>query len=143
MCARAGKEKRDFKKDGWLVKVQEERLTVFGAAWYQLHHATIRYGIKRFHAVNWFGKLRNCAFRSEYKKNEGIECGDCDELAVKDVYVGRDFLVSSLGSRGYRKFEYRDRFEKNGNPNFASDIAAGGTLKKRERSVDGEVVYHG
>jgi hypothetical protein len=32
------------------VKVKVERKTVFGTAWYQLNHSTIRTNVKRTHA---------------------------------------------------------------------------------------------
>jgi hypothetical protein len=48
-----GREVRGFAKDGYLVKVHGKRETVFGTAYYQLNHATIRYGIRRFHVVTW------------------------------------------------------------------------------------------
>jgi hypothetical protein len=60
---------QNFLKDGYVVKVLGKRKTVFGTAWYQLHHATIRLGIKRFQSVTWFGnmgyrKLRGCEIES-------------------------------------------------------------------------------
>lgn len=63
---------RGFAKDGCLVKVHDRRETVFGTAHYQLNHATIRLGIRRFQVVMWFGTL-------SYRKFE------CTPLESQDV----------------------------------------------------------
>ena len=65
-----GREVRGFEKDGYLVKVHESRKTVFGTAHYQLNHATIRVGIKRFQSVTWFGSVAYRKFKSAKVKNE-------------------------------------------------------------------------
>jgi hypothetical protein len=56
-----GREVRGFEKDGYIVKVMGERKTIFGTAWYQLNHSTIRTNVKRPHACTWFGV---CSYRS-------------------------------------------------------------------------------
>jgi hypothetical protein len=39
-----GRTRRFYQKDNYLAKVKDERITVFGAAWYQLNHSGIRLG---------------------------------------------------------------------------------------------------
>jgi len=50
-----GREVREYENDRYLVKCFEKRKTVIGTAFYQLNHASLRVGIKRFHVVTWFG----------------------------------------------------------------------------------------
>lgn len=47
-------------KDGIYVKVKGRRKTVFGTAWYQLNHSSIKRGVKRFHVAVWWGV---CSYR--------------------------------------------------------------------------------
>jgi len=69
---------QEFLKDGYYVKVMDKRKTVFGTAWYQLNHATIRLGIKRFHVVTWFGI---CGYRNfkGVKHFSEVPCPVCSE----------------------------------------------------------------
>ena len=39
-----GRTRRSYQKDNYLVKVMDERITVFGTAWYQLNHSGINVG---------------------------------------------------------------------------------------------------
>jgi len=50
-----GRTRRAFEKDGYIVKVLGKRKTVFGTAWYQLNHASVRVGGKRSSVATWFG----------------------------------------------------------------------------------------
>jgi hypothetical protein len=52
-----------YEKDGMIVKVMGERVTVFGTAWYQLNHASYRKKegkAKRHVVATWFGL---CSYR--------------------------------------------------------------------------------
>ena len=65
-----------FNEDGYYVKVLRARKTVFGTAFYQLNHATIKLGIKRFHAVTWFGVCGNRKYKSQKSVSEHV-CPVC------------------------------------------------------------------
>jgi len=103
-----GREVRGYARDGYLVKVLAERKTVFGTAWYQLNHSTIRTNVKRPHACTWFGV---CSYRKlkvtvEYKKSV---CPICQHELVEHLYCGRkpDVLAvfsSDRSSCGKREF---------------------------------------
>ena len=89
-----------FLKDGYYVKVLGKRETVFGTAHYQLNHATIRIGIKRFHAVTWFGSCGNRKFKSEELKSEA-SCPVCGGEMVRAVYVGKRHLIKDVAHPDY------------------------------------------
>lgn len=55
-----GRTRREFLKDGYIVKVLGKRKTVGGTAWYQLNHSSYRVGAKRSNVATWFG---NCSYR--------------------------------------------------------------------------------
>ena len=44
--------------DGYIVKVLGSRKTIFGTAWYQLNHASVKKGVSRFHVATWFARAR-------------------------------------------------------------------------------------
>lgn len=50
-----GREVREYENDKYIVKCFEKRKTVIGTAFYQLNHASLRVGIRRFHVATWFG----------------------------------------------------------------------------------------
>jgi len=55
-----GRTRREFVKDGFIVKVLGERTTVGGTAWYQLNHSSYRVGVERSNVATWFGC---CSYR--------------------------------------------------------------------------------
>ena len=59
-----GRQVRGYAKDGWIVKVEPPRETVFGTAFYLLNHVSVKVGLRRFHAVRWFGLLGNRVFKA-------------------------------------------------------------------------------
>ena len=112
-----GREVRGYTKDGILVKVLASRDTVFGTAFYQLHHATIRIGIKRFHAVTWFGVCGNRKFKSKELVAE-VTCPACGGEMVRAVYVGSRHIVKDVGHADYVPWFVVDEFGEDGEPNF-------------------------
>lgn len=48
-----GRTRRCYEKDGYIVKVLAKRKSIFGTAWYQLNHASVKRGVKRFHVATW------------------------------------------------------------------------------------------
>jgi hypothetical protein len=111
-----------FLKDRYYVKVLPERKTVLGTAWYQLHHATIRLGIKRFQAVTWFGVCSCRKFKGESVEAENV-CPACGDEMVKSHYVGKRYIVKDVGSPDYVPLFVDDEFDEDGKPNY---VDAGG-----------------
>ena len=94
-----GRTRRCFEKDGYIVKVLGKRKTVFGTAWYQLNHASVKPGVERFHAATWFG---TCSYRRlKLKKGDRIKrdvCPICGSDLLRVRYVG-------LGNPAYESSE--------------------------------------
>ena len=82
-----GRTRREYKKDGYIVKVFGKRKTVFGTAWYQLNHASIKKNTTRFHVATWFGacSYRKLKVTAELKKRV---CPICQHDIVKLRYFG-------------------------------------------------------
>jgi hypothetical protein len=95
-----GREVRGFAKDGYLVKVLPERKTVFGTAFYQLNHATVRLGIKRFHCLTWFGSCAKRMFKSAVVKVQ-ISCPVCEDEMVRCMHMGSRHIVKDIGHADY------------------------------------------
>jgi len=112
-----GREVRGYEKDGYIVKVFDERKTVFGTAHYQLNHATIRIGIRRFHVVTWHGICSYRKFKSEKVMVE-VSCPACSSEMVRSVYVGKRHIVKDVGDAGYVPLFVDDEFDENGEPNY-------------------------
>jgi len=87
--------------DGVYVKVKGKRKSVFGTAWYQLHHATIRTDKKRFHVARWFGvcsyrKLKvSKELRVEWNRLHRSKCPICGSDLVRHEYCGRNLDIIS------------------------------------------------
>ena len=95
--------RQEFKKDGYIVRVLGERKTVFGTAFYQLHHSTLRLGIKRFHTVTWMGRCAYNNFKSEGLKPEAeVKCPVCSGEMVKCFYVGERRIAKDVGDVDYK-----------------------------------------
>jgi len=106
-----------FQSDGYFVKVFPQRKTVFGTAFYQLNHATIRVGVKRFHSVTWFGCCGNRKFKSVNLDAE-VLCPACKAVMVRSVYVGMRYIVKDVGHVDYVPWFVDDEFAENGQPNY-------------------------
>jgi len=107
---------QNFLKDSWLVKVLGERESVYHTAWYQLHHSSIKKGVKRFRVATWFGV---CSYRKlkvtvEYRKSV---CPICRHDLAEHVYFGnnRDVLAVFRSDRGScRKRDFYADYEEDG-----------------------------
>ena len=89
-----GREVRGFEKDGYIVKVMGERKTIFGTAWYQLNHSTIRTNVKRPHACTWFGVCSYRKLKVKVEKRNSL-CPICGEELVKLHYFGDRRIVKN------------------------------------------------
>jgi len=95
--------RQEFKKDGYIVKVLPKRKTVFGTAWYQLHHSTVRLGIKRFHVVTWFGRCGYNNFKSAgLKPKSEVTCFICGGEMTKHFYMGNRRIPKNVGDVDYK-----------------------------------------
>ena len=120
-----GREVRGFRKDGIIVKVFDEReksyysdkRNIFGSAFYQLNHSTVRVGIKRFHAVTWFGVCGNRKYASPKVESE-VTCPACGDVMVRSFYVGKHPFVKNVADPHYEAISLRNEFGENGEPNF-------------------------
>ena len=112
-----GRGVRGFAENGYLVKVHDKRKTVFGTAHYQLNHATIKYGIKRFHVVTWFGSVSYRMFKGVKLKSEKV-CPVCQEEMHKCAYVGKQHIVKDVGDPDYVPLFADDEFNDVGEPNY-------------------------
>jgi len=93
-----GRTRREYEKDGYIVKVLGERITVGGTAWYQLNHATLKKDSSRFHVYTWFGccSYRKLKVTAEYKKNV---CPICHSELKRHQYRGKkEFVVAYFSS---------------------------------------------
>jgi len=106
-----------FEKDKYFVKVFPKRKTVFGTAFYQLNHATIRLGVVRFHVVTWFGSCGNRKFKSVNVVSE-VKCPVCKSVMVRSVYMGKRHIVKDIGHVDYVPWFVDDEFDENGSPNY-------------------------
>jgi len=108
-----GREVRGFAKDGYLVKVMDKRETIFGTAFYQLNHSTIRVGVKRFHVVTWGGCCAYNNFKGDRVKVEAKpKCFVCgNEEMVRCIYVGTRHIPKNLGHANYVPWFHGHRSE--------------------------------
>lgn len=71
-----GRQVRGYEKDGWIVKVEPPRITIFGTAFYLLNHVSVNVGLKRFQTLRWFGLLGNRVFKG-IKGKRDVGCPVC------------------------------------------------------------------
>lgn len=118
-----GREVREYANDKYLVKVFEKRKTVIGTAFYQLNHATIRVGIKRFHVATWFGV---CGYsKMKGKKAKAVAtCPACHSEMVKKIHWGKRVIVKDIGDPEYLEWFVDDEFDGSGLPNYV-DVGGG------------------
>jgi hypothetical protein len=114
---------RAFEKDGIIVKVHGKRKTIFGTAFYELNHATVRVGLKRSHVVTWFGLVSNRKFRSEPSMSKSV-CPACDEEMHRGFYVGKEYFAKNVGDPLYRPWIAVDPFDEDGKPNTVDAVGS-------------------
>lgn len=114
-----GVTRRAYDKDGFIVKVKEERKTVGGTVWYQLSHASLKRGAKKHIVANWFGvcgrnKLKIPKGALPQKENL---CKICGEPLYHGHYHGnlREYLAI-LDAMGIRRSDgvIADMYDENG-----------------------------
>jgi hypothetical protein len=95
-----------FEKDGYIVKVMGERKTIFGTAWYQLNHSTIRTNVKRPHACTWFGVCSYRKLKVTVEMRKAV-CPICQHDLVEHSYHGN--MAHILAFFGSDRGSYRLR----------------------------------
>lgn len=107
-----GRTRRAFNNDGYIVKVLPKRKTVFGTAWYQLHHSSVKKGSVRAHVATWFGvcSYRKLHFKGEMKKDV---CPICQHDLIGIRYFGSKSFNKDGESAGYQRDSFED-FEEDG-----------------------------
>ena len=110
-----------YESDGCIVKVLARRKTVFGTAFYQLNHATVRLGVKRFHTFTWFGSCGNRKFASD-KAMAKVVCPACGDEYERDFYIGKEPFVKNVGHPNYKAVFLRPEFDENGKSNYMGSV---------------------
>jgi len=97
-----GREVRGFAKDGYLVKVHEERETVHGSAWYFLTHVTVKRSfLRRWHAWSYWGECANRKYSATVPLSED-KCWECGEEMGDFYYDGKEPIVTDVGDVEYK-----------------------------------------
>lgn len=117
-----GKEVRGFETDGYIVKVLGERKTVFGTAWYQLNHSTIRTNVKRPHACTWFGVCSYRKLKVKAEKRKSL-CPICGEELVKVHYLGGKCIVKDKTSSNFVGSFVDDLSDSDGSPIWVEAVS--------------------
>ena len=101
---------QNFLKDGFYVKVEGKRKTVFGTAWYQLHHASVRKDIKRFHVATWFGVCGYRKLKVKVEKKKHV-CRVCQYELKRFNYFGKKRFALDRDSSDYVRDSMEDLTE--------------------------------
>ncbi len=117
-----GRVYRCYRDNGYIVKVLGERKTVFGTAWYQLNHASVKVGVERFHVATWFGicSYRKLKVTVEYKRNV---CPICEHDLGAIRYNGNRFVKDENLSSDKREF-FADAVDECGFAMWVSCVGA-------------------
>ena len=101
---------RCYEKDGCIVRVLGKRKTVGGTAWYQLHHASYKKNIVRFHVATWFGVVsyHKLKVTAEFKKHV---CPICQHDLEKLLYFGTKRSLLMCHGSDMASCDKRDSFE--------------------------------
>jgi hypothetical protein len=104
-----GRTRRAHVDDGWIVGLAknengkaEKRKNLFGTAWYQLEHASLKVGVRRFQIVKWWGVLGNRKLKTVVKPVEH-KCRVCHSPMELGYPAGAEPIVSNRGERGFLK----------------------------------------
>ena len=100
-------------KDGWKVKVLGKRKTIFGTAWYQLNHSSIRRGGLRTHACFWFGVCSYRRLKVVIVKVKRL-CPICEGELKRLLYIGSEFIPRFRSDSGYCASFLADMYSSDG-----------------------------
>jgi hypothetical protein len=108
---------RGFQKDGYWVKVHDERKSIVGSCWYQLNHSTVRVGVRRFQVVTWFGVLANRKMKS-FPVKARVICPACGADMERSIYKGKKHVCLDFSAEEYAEAFADDEFDDVGDPNW-------------------------
>jgi hypothetical protein len=98
---------QNFLKDGFYVKVLPKRKTVFGTAWYQLNHASVKKDVKRFHVAKWFGVCSYRKLKVKVEKKAHV-CPICQYELKHFDYFGKKRFALDRNSSDYVRVSLED-----------------------------------
>jgi hypothetical protein len=119
------KTRKCFESDGFIVKVLGRRKTVFGTAWYQLNHSSLKVGSVRFHVATWFGVCSYRKLKVTVAKRKDL-CPICREDLFKVFHLGGRRIVKVKGEGGYVGSFVDDLMSGDGSPNWC--LASSGSF---------------
>lgn len=91
-----------------------KRTTIFGTAWYQLHHATYKVNSVRFHVATWFGVCSYRKMKVTVEKKKHL-CPICNEELYKVFVFGS--IVRDRDAFGYVPEFFVDVYASDGSLN--------------------------
>jgi hypothetical protein len=102
--------------NGAIIKVKDARKSIWGTAYYQLNHATVRVGVKRQNVGVWFGVAGKRKLKLKNEERFRYKCPLCEHFLVHGVFVGE--FDPDGGDRLLHEGEC-DFYDSRGNPQFA------------------------
>lgn len=108
--------REEFKMDGWIVKVEDKRATVFGTLYYELNHASLKLGLKRFKAFTYFGEMGYNNFKGGVLDVKAeVKCPVCAKKMVKCRNDSGLVFAKDIGDVNYKAWfgldaSYADSF---------------------------------
>ena len=97
-----GLTRRLYEKDGLIVKVMAERKSIFGTAYYELNHASVKVDKARYQIVHWFGNCSKRKLKVVFEDHKQV-CPSCSHELVDARYFGSMEFITSLDSRFYER----------------------------------------
>jgi hypothetical protein len=115
--------RKAYVDDGFIVRVLGKRKTVFGTAWYQLNHASVKVGAVRFHVATWFGICSYRKLKVSVEMRKAV-CPICKHDLVGIRYFGVKRIVFDRSSPDYRRDSFED-YEEDGRPVWVESVKCG------------------
>jgi hypothetical protein len=101
--------------DGAIIKVKAERKTIWGTAYYQLNHCTIRIGVKRQNVGRWFGVAGKRKLKLKNEDRFRYRCPICQYDMVHGQFLGEG---SVDGGEWWLREGESDYLDSRGVPQF-------------------------
>jgi hypothetical protein len=121
-----GKSMDAYGDDAFIVEVMEERLTLFGTAWYLLNHASLKVSVPLFRVATWWGVCSYRKLKVTPEKRKDL-CPICHEELFKLFHVGARRIVKVKGERGYAPCFLDGLVAGDGSPNWV--LASGSVYR--------------
>lgn len=104
--------------DGAIIKVMAERKTIWGTAYYQMNHSTMRLGVRHENVGVWTGVAAKRQLKLKNEDRFHYSCWVCGSEMEHGRYVGLGFVDG--GDSQLHEGEC-DWFDERGVPNFVFD----------------------